>query len=921
MRYHPLRKLFPVLVLLLLSAPGFSQDNDAVRIGVAMLRTGVSGASDRQIRDHLVKALNRHKAEKNSKILVQAIGIDALPGSAAIAEAREKRCQFLLYMHLKHLENSSKVDPNNLYSSITITAATLEYMLKRVSDGAYATGAATGENRFVNDAILQATEKVSGAVVVNLNNASSFQPGQLEEAANEGEQSRAKLNTEIFAAANSCDWLPGDLAHADALRGVCQYAITLPRKIPNFICEQDTSRYSGNGPVPIDLITATVRYEDGNESYTEIKRNGKPAADAISNTSGLWATGVFEGNLRNIFDEKNAPKFDFAGEGTAGERVAWIFTYEIERQNERVWELRGGDQVVAPPYEGEVWIDQTTGEVLRFRSVAKGIPSTFPIERAELQIDYHNIEFGDGTTFVLPVSSTTATKYQGMDPTRNVVRFQGCQKFRAKTRLLLGAAGGTGGEVVAATSEDAVKEELEQNQLIYDILREQAIREDEARLEVEHKLDLNIAAVAVIRKLSALEAERERVVEQEAASVKKEEPSAGEPVSTIKVSVNLVPVSVVTRDASGHAVGTLIKDDFRLFDERKPQVISRFSVEKGEDLAFSQPPVHSKIQADQDQADQNQVEPNQGEQNNVALLFDDLHAVAADLASVKEAAGRRLGELHQQDRVGVFTTSGDVALDFTTSREKLRVVLQGLKAHSTPGWNCPAMNYFEADQIVNHGNADASDVAVQDALSCGYAGTGQMKRTAALAERLAMSRALEVAVSGRVESDRALGVLHDVIARTAAMTGRRTIVLVSPGFLTASPDAQDRAMAIIDLAIKAGVVINTLDLSGVPGTGVDLTNPGNSLAHEDLDRQDATARNELMADLAYGTGGTFFHNSNDMNEGFRRIADMPEFIYVLGFSPQKLDGKFHKLKVALNRREKLTVQARPGYYALKPKTE
>ena len=77
-------------------------------------------------------------------------------------------------------------------------------------------------------------------------------------------------------------------------------------------------------------------------------------------------------------------------------------------------------------------------------------------------------------------------------------------------------------------------------------------------------------------------------------------------------------------------------------------------------------------------------------------------------------------------------------------------------------------------------------------------------------------------------------------------------------------------------------------------------------------------RSEVLADLAYGTGGTFFHNNNDMNEGFRRTADAPEYVYVLGFSPQKLDGKFHKLKVKLKGPERLNVQARQGYYALKP---
>ena len=74
----------------------------------------------------------------------------------------------------------------------------------------------------------------------------------------------------------------------------------------------------------------------------------------------------------------------------------------------------------------------------------------------------------------------------------------------------------------------------------------------------------------------------------------------------------------------------------------------------------------------------------------------------------------------------------------------------------------------------------------------------------------------------------------------------------------------------------------------------------------------------MLAELADGTNGTFFHNSNDLNEGFKRVAARPEYSYLLGFSPQnlKLDGSFHKLKVTL-KDSKLALQARRGYYAPK----
>src|SRR5712692_2489614 len=48
---------------------------------------------------------------------------------------------------------------------------------------------------------------------------------------------------------------------------------------------------------------------------------------------------------------------------------------------------------------------------------------------------------------------------------------------------------------------------------------------------------------------------------------------------TLKVRVNLVLVRVVVRDDKGRAVGTLHEEDFKLFDNKKPQIISHFAVE------------------------------------------------------------------------------------------------------------------------------------------------------------------------------------------------------------------------------------------------------------------------------------------------------------------------------------------------------
>ena len=76
---------------------------------------------------------------------------------------------------------------------------------------------------------------------------------------------------------------------------------------------------------------------------------------------------------------------------------------------------------------------------------------------------------------------------------------------------------------------------------------------------------------------------------------------------------------------------------------------------------------------------------------------------------------------------------------------------------------------------------------------------------------------------------------------------------------------------------------------------------------------------DSMAELADGTGGLFFHNSNDLDAGFKRLTDVPETVYLLELSLDniKMDGSYHRLNVKLTQGG-FDVNARHGYFAPKP---
>jgi hypothetical protein len=157
-----------------------------------------------------------------------------------------------------------------------------------------------------------------------------------------------------------------------------------------------------------------------------------------------------------------------------------------------------------------------------------------------------------------------------------------------------------------------------------------------------------------------------------------------------------------------------------------------------------------------------------------------------------------------------------------------------------------------------------------------------------------------------------------LIGRLAAMPGKRNIVLISPGFLVMD-DRHFEAAKVIDNAAASNVVIGGLDARGLYTDGVyDAENRGapNPVKIQYL-HMEQMVQTDAMQNLAEGTGGMFYHGTNNYGEGFERVGSPPEFVYLLAFSPElkKDDKSAHRLKVTLTNPRGFTVQARPSYFA------
>jgi len=251
---------------------------------------------------------------------------------------------------------------------------------------------------------------------------------------------------------------------------------------------------------------------------------------------------------------------------------------------------------------------------------------------------------------------------------------------------------------------------------------------------------------------------------------------------TFRVRVNLVLVRAVVRDAAGKVVTNLKKEDFQLSDNRKPQVISTFSIETPEShkLASTTKPAEPSAEANPS-GDSAAIAALP--QRFVAVVFDDTDMLSEDVVWVRSAATRLFTSLAPSDRVGIYSTSGQVTQEFTQEHESLQKSLLGIVPRPVGGTGfheCPDISYYQADRIQNYQDSQALAVATEDALQCAFGGD---PRFTAQAQALAAAASQRAVSSGDAQTEYVYRHLEQVMRRLAGMPGQRVMVFVSPGFV------------------------------------------------------------------------------------------------------------------------------------------
>jgi VWFA-related protein len=406
-----------------------------------------------------------------------------------------------------------------------------------------------------------------------------------------------------------------------------------------------------------------------------------------------------------------------------------------------------------------------------------------------------------------------------------------------------------------------------------------------------------------------------------APSLSQDSPAPETPMLQVHIQEVLIPV--VVRDAEGRAMGDLKQSDFKVFDQGKPRKIAGFGVQRSPASAVSalgSAGGASKLDSAANGAAISGGQQGAGAQRTITFLFDDRHLGIAELEQVKSAAMRMLDAPLADSERGLVLSFLGVNSGLTHSHAVLQAAVAKLKVNQAfrPGQNrCPGIDYYAADQILNKHNDAEFKIAIEKASACNHNSNMELMR------QLVETDAMEALQAGDQDVRETLVYLRDVVHTISAFPGQRTLVLVSPGFLSGSTDALALQSQILDLAASAHVSISALDARGLFSGQVAASQGGSNSVTAEMtgeaqqDDLEAMRENEdIMAALADGAAGSFIHNSNDLQAGLERLVAGPEFLYTLDLSlpDVKANGTYHALKVEVNRKD-AKVQARRGYFA------
>jgi hypothetical protein len=219
-----------------------------------------------------------------------------------------------------------------------------------------------------------------------------------------------------------------------------EWADTFTQGLPNYLCQQITTRYieqsRSSGWTAIDIVTAKLIVENGQEQYKEITVGGKRTNKSMLEIGGSSSTGEFAGYLQALL-LTNAAKFKFSESTSVQGTPSAIYNFVVPlNMNRNLWQITVGGQTLRPQYSGAVWLEKSSGQVRRIEFQADKVPKDFPFDSVETAVDYESVHLGTGT-FLLPVHAANIACRRGTSIcTKNEIDFRDYHKYSGESTIV-----------------------------------------------------------------------------------------------------------------------------------------------------------------------------------------------------------------------------------------------------------------------------------------------------------------------------------------------------------------------------------------------------------------------------------------------------------------------------------------------------
>ncbi|MBV9957926.1 MAG: VWA domain-containing protein [Acidobacteria bacterium] len=384
----------------------------------------------------------------------------------------------------------------------------------------------------------------------------------------------------------------------------------------------------------------------------------------------------------------------------------------------------------------------------------------------------------------------------------------------------------------------------------------------------------------------------------------------------VRVRTDLVQTDVMVFDKSGRFVDGLQREQFELLVDGKAQAISFFEqVRAGS--AREQSPLGGKQAAPSSAAD------NPG--RTLIFFIDDLHLSPDSIARTRSMLTEFVEhEMNDGDQVLLASTSGDIGFlqQFTESRTMLGAAIKRLvhKPYNSGDMTRESAPMTEYAALAIERKEDPRILKYyveecQKGAPFGYSTTSCEIETINRA-RLILLQAAEVTAS-------TYGALEKLMRAAAQVPGRKLAFFVSDGFLLdtgpRNADPRGRLNRIIDAALRAGIVLYTIDASGLRNGQLDATNnvamdANGRLAGVAL--REIPARQDALNALAADTGGRALRNRSTFGPWVKEVLAETSSYYRLAWRPEneeQTSRDFKSITARIIGRPDLTVRLPRGF--------